>query len=83
MVKGISKQVIVVKSLDPDLFEQAIFILKDGHKGVSDEMLLKEANRILSRQSERVQENFWIGAAIWGMAGAFATGLIWFLTAIV
>ena len=28
MVKGISKQVIVVHSPDPKLFEQAIFILK-------------------------------------------------------
>ena len=29
MVKGISRQVIVVHAPDPKLFEQAIFILKD------------------------------------------------------
>ena len=33
MVKGISRQVIVVHSPDPKLFEQAIFILKDEAVG--------------------------------------------------
>ena len=40
MVKGISKQVIVVQSPDPQLFEQAIFILREDamkHGGVSEE----------------------------------------------
>ena len=32
MVKGISRQVIVVHSPDPKLFEQAIFILKEDAK---------------------------------------------------
>ena len=42
MVKGISRQVIVVHSPDPKLFEQAIFILKDDaiQNGVTDEALL-------------------------------------------
>ena len=46
MVKGVSRQVIVVPSPDPELFEQAIFILRDDAvaKGVSDEMLLKQAS---------------------------------------
>ena len=30
MVKGISRQVILVQPPEPKLFEQAIFILKDG-----------------------------------------------------
>ena len=50
MVKGISKQVIVVHSPDPKLFEQAIFILKEDAQGVTDEQLLKEANRALHSQ---------------------------------
>ena len=33
MVKGISKQVIVVQSPDQKLFDQAIFILKDDAVG--------------------------------------------------
>ena len=45
MVKGISKQVIMVHSPDPKLFEQAIFILKDEavENGITEEALLKEA----------------------------------------
>ena len=45
MVKGISRQVIVVHAPDPKLFEQAIFILKDGAvgEGITDEAQLKEA----------------------------------------
>ena len=46
MVKGISRQVIVVHSPDKKLVEQAIFILNEnavGSEGVTDEMLLKEA----------------------------------------
>ena len=42
MVKGISRQVIWVHSPETDLFEQAIFILKDSADPVTDEMLLKE-----------------------------------------
>ena len=49
MVKGISRQVIVVHSPDPKLFEQAIFILKDNAvgEGVTDEALLKEAQKAI------------------------------------
>ena len=36
MVKGISKQVIVVHSPEPKLFEQAIFILKEDAQGLAD-----------------------------------------------
>ena len=45
MVKGISRQVIVVHPPEQKLFEQAIFILKDGAvgQGITDEALLKEA----------------------------------------
>ena len=45
MVKGISKQVIVVQSTDEKLFEQAIFILNEkavGTEGITDETLMKE-----------------------------------------
>ena len=45
MIKGISRQVIVVQSNDKKLFEQAIFILRDAalQQGITDDMLLKEA----------------------------------------
>ena len=42
MVKGVSRQVIVVHSPDPKLFEQAIFILKDEavQQGITEEALI-------------------------------------------
>ena len=45
MVKGISRQVIMVRPPEPKLFEQAIFILRDDAipDGITDEMLLREA----------------------------------------
>ena len=49
MVKGISRQVIVVHAPEPKLFEQAIFILKEDAvgEGISDDALLKEAQNAI------------------------------------
>ena len=84
MVKGISKQVIVVQSPDPQLFEQAIFILKEGvvaGGGVTEERLLLEAKKLIgARNSKR---NFRIFAPAWAAVGAFATGLVWLLSAVI
>ena len=83
MVKGISRQVIVVQSPEPKLFEQAIFILKDGAagaEGVTDEALLKEAKALI-RGGNAVgrAKNTWLGPA-WACGGAGITGLIWLLS---
>ena len=78
MVKGISRQVILVKSPDPELFEQAIFILKDSavRQGVTDEMLLKEARQAIGRQKNRHPGLYFICMLL----GAGAAGLICWLT---
>ena len=51
MVKGISRQVIVVHGPSEEIFDQAIFILKDKAvaQGVTDEMLLKQAQQASSQ----------------------------------
>ena len=80
MVKGITKQVIVVHSPDPKLFEQAIFILKEDaiREGVTDEMLLKEAKKAVNqRKKAKIQSG-----PVWACAGAGITGLVWLLTAL-
>ena len=82
MVKGISRQVIVMQSPDPQLFDQAIFILRDEvvKSGVTDEALMKEAKHLLgsgkyeSRGTKRVYEVMWAGV------GAVLTGAVWLLT---
>lgn len=83
MVKGVSKQVIVVHSPDPKLFEQAIFILKEDVKGVTDEQLLKEANRALHRTGEMSKWRLlWQFGPAWACSGAILTAAIWLLTAV-
>ena len=80
MVKGISRQVIVVHSPDPKLFEQAIFILKEdaAQGGVSDEALLEEAQQAIS-MGERIpkKRRLYYYGAFWAAIGALTTGLCW------
>ena len=48
MVKGITRQVILVKSPDPKLFEEAIFIVKEealAREGVSADQVLRQARQ--------------------------------------
>ncbi len=78
MVKGVSRQVIVVQSPDRQLFEQAIFILRDEAvaEGITDEMLLKEARRAV--RSGNVRRGRSCGP-IWAAGGAAVMGLVWLL----
>ena len=80
MVKGISRQVIVVHSPDKKLFEQAIFILKEDAKGVTDEELMKEAKRVIrSPQSGRKRYLRYYGP-VWAFGGAMLTGVAWLIS---
>lgn len=78
MVKGISRRVIVVDSPDPQIFEQAIFILRTDGGGVSSQQLVDQAVRIAKNYARcqglprrRVRVPGWLWAAI----GAAAIGL--------
>lgn len=87
MVKGISRQVVVVRSLDTKLFEQAIFLIRDGalpRQGVTEEDILKEANAaadtyLQTRLDKPSAASPW-RSALWAAAGALATGLAWLAT---
>lgn len=80
MVKGISKQVIVVHSPDPKLFEQAIFILKDEavEQGITDEALLKEAQQAIRMPDKKRYLRYY--GPVWACGGALATAAVWLLT---
>ena len=84
MVKGISRQVIVVEAPEPELFDQAIFILKDDMgEGITDEALLKEARKVIrSGDSPRKKRYIFLYGAFWAASGALVTGLAWLLTAV-
>jgi hypothetical protein len=80
MVKGISRQVIMVRPPEPKLFEQAIFILRDDAilDGITDEMLLREAKVAVASQ----RRNLFSRGPLWACGGALCTGIIWLLTAL-
>ena len=83
MVKGISRQVIVVQSPEPKMFEQAIFILGDEviGDGITDDALLKEAQAAIRGYDKQSRKrHFYLYGAVWASGGALLTGLVWFLT---
>lgn len=84
MVKGNSKQVIVVNNPDEKLFEQAIFILKDDavKEGITDKQLLREAKRAAGEGGTVGQNKRMLRGPVWACFGAAATALLWILSAI-
>lgn len=81
MVKGISRQVIVMQSPQTQMFEQAIFILKDGTPAVTDAQLLKEANRLIGNGVTTTQNR--MSHLLWACVGALCTGIIWLVSTLV
>ena len=84
MVKGISRRVIVVKSPDPDIFEEAIFLVKAdaSNRGVTQDEILKEAQSVASnyiRNNAETRKPFKLTPVAAGFAGAGATAVIWLL----
>ena len=83
MVKGISRQVIVVESPDRKLFEQAIFILSDSalrDGGITDEKLLKEAKELMNQASPHKKRHLRFYGPAWACAGALVTAFIWIVS---
>ncbi len=71
MVKGVARQVIVVRRPDRRLFEQAIFIVKEDafEGGVTAQQVLSEAERVAKGYVKRGKKEGRSGAA-WGVLGA-------------
>ncbi|MBQ9647909.1 MAG: hypothetical protein IJV43_06075 [Oscillospiraceae bacterium] len=90
MVKGTSRRVIVVDSPDTDLFEQAIFIVRNdvlSDRGVTAQMLVDEACRV-ARSCARTHtppRRLFRGNTpmFWGALGAGATAVVWLISALV
>ncbi|MBQ3556871.1 MAG: translation initiation factor 2 [Oscillospiraceae bacterium] len=83
MVKGINRQVVVVKSPDPKLFEQAIFLLREdaAGDGVSPEQIIQQARQAaddyLRSHSVRGRRGLHLPRAAWGVAGAVLASAAW------
>ncbi len=82
MVKGVSKQVILVHSPDKKLFDQAIFILSDDavrNGGITDKQLLAQACGYIGGK-EKIRK--WRQRLLYGLfllTGATVVGIIWLL----
>jgi hypothetical protein len=84
LVKGITRRVIMVKSPDPKLFEQAIFIMREdtsGTGGVTAEQVLQEAQRVAdgyirrnSRWGKRLGQ---IPSPAYAAFGALLASIVW------
>ena len=85
MVKGTTKRVIVVKSPDPKIFEQAIFIVKEdyrGKEGANSAEVLKEAQKVADdyiRASVSKPKSFLarIPPPVFAAAGAACAAVAW------
>ena len=86
MVKGVTRRVIVVKSPDRRLFEQAIFIVKEeafGVEGVTAEQVLAEAQRVADGYVRRNSgPGRWfrqVPGVVYSLVGAGLATLVWSL----
>ena len=89
MVKGITRQVILVKSPDPRLFEEAIFIVKEealAREGVTADQVMKQARQAAdgylkgSRAWNRRLSWFHrIPGPAWCAIGAAAASALWYV----
>jgi len=79
MVKGISRQVIVVDAPEPRLFDQAIFILKDEAlgEGITEDALLKEARQVIRGSGKPKKRLRPLRDFGWSAFGAAIVGLAW------
>ena len=79
LVKGVSRQVIVVKAPDPRFFEQAIFILKEDAfgRGVTADDVLQEARRVADGYAAHPRLWRHIPAPAYVAAGALGATVCW------
>lgn len=80
MVKGTTRQVIVVRPQESDLFEQAIFLLREEaleQHGVTEQALLEEARPPLPPHRPSARPHRRIPAFLYAAMGAASVGLAW------
>ena len=85
MVKGVSRQIIMVDSPERSMFEKAIFIIKDGQCGASCEELLRQAQLIaenyLRGNTSRVRKK--VPPVLYTAIGAAITGAVWLIVRLI
>ena len=81
VVKGVSRRVIVVDSPDPNIFEQAIFILRSDGGGVSQQQVVEQAQRVAKcyARTHGLQQphRFRMTPPLWVALGCAIIGAVW------
>ena len=81
VVKGVSRRVIVVDSPDPNIFEQAIFILRSDGGGVSQQQVVEQAQRVAKcyARTHGLQRahRFRMTPPLWVALGCAIIGAVW------
>lgn len=89
MVKGVTKRVIVIKSPDRRLFEEAIFFVREEalhNSGVTGDEILKQAREVADnyvRSNEKKSAFSRIPPIGFAGLGAAAAALVWAVTAFI
>lgn len=81
MVKGVTRQVILVDSPDRQSFEKAIFILRDGGSELNEEALVREARECAAqalRPAGRGMRETML-RVLSALGGAALMGLAWLI----
>ena len=83
MVKGSTRQVILVKSPDPKLFEEAIFIVREEalkREGITAEQVIQEAQQAADgylRRGRAEEQQSKFAPSIWVAVGAVCSSVCW------
>ena len=87
MVKGMTRQVVVVKAPDPALFDEAIFLVRPraaDETGVTDEELMRQAHaaagRYVTSTVSRAERVRLLPGLLWSVCGAAAASIVWALS---
>lgn len=88
-MKGVNRRIILVASPEPELFDQAIFILREGAAGPGSRELLREAQRIAAEylqsgeEGEGRKRRLRPGPLPWLLLGAGAVGFLWLMSILI
>ena len=86
VVKGVCRRVIVIKSPELHLFDEAIFIVKEEALragGVTGEEIIRQAQQVADNYVRFNLKKNWFSklpAPAFAAFGAGATALVWFFT---
>lgn len=91
MIRGAQKKMVVIRTHESHLFEEAYFVLrKDSERGMDDGDMLAEADRIIRRSTAGAdtggssRRRQWISRLGWFLAGlSVGGGGAWLLSAVI